>query len=119
MKDGCLHMLTLTECTHQATQYKKLIDALQVLWAEMRFRFVADVICTDRELVKASFLSEILWLTAMNIQVDTVDPNAPENAASARPVITQMVLKIYVFDAIMHEKLLLENGLKSKIKSQE
>ena len=56
MKGGCLHKLTITECTHQATQYKKLIDALPVLCTDKGFRFVNDIICTDRELVKASFL---------------------------------------------------------------
>ena len=55
----------------------------------------------------------------MNVQVDTVDPNTPVDAASARPIIQVMVTKTHVFDANMQKILLLEHDLKSKIKSQE
>ena len=37
MKDGSLFKLTITECTHQATQYKKIIDTLPVLCVDKGF----------------------------------------------------------------------------------
>ena len=52
----------------------------------------------------------------MNVQVDTVDPNAPADAAGACPIIQVTVTKTYVFDANMQKRLLSEHDLKSKIK---
>ena len=55
----------------------------------------------------------------MNVQVDTVNPNVPADAAGACPIIQVMVTKIYVFDANMQQRLLSEHDLKSTIKLQE
>ena len=77
-----------------------------------------DVICTDRKFIEASFLpvyqAKTLWSIAMNVQVDTVDPNAPANAAGVCPIISQMVTKTDVFDANMKKRIVSEqkeNGL--------
>ena len=56
MKDNCLHKLTITECSHRATQFKKILDALPVLYADKGFGFIDDVICTNKELIEADHL---------------------------------------------------------------
>ena len=48
MKDCCLFKLTITECTHLATQYKKIINALLVLCADKGSQFFDDATCTNR-----------------------------------------------------------------------
>ena len=43
-KDGPLSKLTITEGGQQATQYKKIIDALPVFCADKRYKFNDNVI---------------------------------------------------------------------------
>ena len=75
MKDSYFHKLTITECTHQATQYKKIINALPVLCVDKEFRFVDNGICTNTVLVKTAFLplypNKALWSNVTNVQMDT------------------------------------------------
>ena len=49
MKDGPLSKLTITEGGQQATQYKKIIDALPVFCADKGYKFIDDVIQTNSE----------------------------------------------------------------------
>ena len=56
MKDGPLSRLTITKGGQQATQYKKIVDALPVFCADKGYRFINDVICTNTELEEVDFL---------------------------------------------------------------
>ena len=56
MKDGPLSKLTITKGRQQATQYKKIIDALLVFCADKGYRFINDIIPTNTKLLKAAFL---------------------------------------------------------------
>ena len=47
MNDGPLFKLTITEGGQQATQYKKILDALPVFCADKGFKFIDDVIRTN------------------------------------------------------------------------
>ena len=66
-KDGCLNKLTTTKWSHWETQFKKIHNALSVLCADKGFKFVDNVIRTNKELVKAdhlpTYLIESLWST--------------------------------------------------------
>ena len=56
MKEGPLFKLTITKGGQRTTQYKKIIDALPVLCADKGFRYVGEIICTETELVEATFI---------------------------------------------------------------
>ena len=77
MKDGCLHKLTITECSYQATQFKKIHDALPVLCVDKGFRFINNITCTNKELIKTNHLptypDETLYLTVVNVEINLVD----------------------------------------------
>ena len=63
MNDGPLSKLTITESGQQATQYKKIIDALPVLRADKGYKFIDDVIRTNIEQVKVAFMPTYLVAT--------------------------------------------------------
>ena len=56
MKDGPLSKLIITKSGQQATQYKKIIDALPVFCADKGYKFIDIVIRTNTEQVKATFM---------------------------------------------------------------
>ena len=56
MKDGPLSKLIITKGGQRATQYKKIIDALPVFCADKGYRFIDDVIHTNKELQESAFL---------------------------------------------------------------
>ena len=56
MKDGLLSKLTITVGGQQAIQYKKVIDALPVFYANKGYRYINNIIHTDTELVEKDFL---------------------------------------------------------------
>ena len=56
MKDGCLNKLIIIEYSHQATQYKKILDVLVVLYADKGYKHVDNVICKNEELDKVKHL---------------------------------------------------------------
>ena len=69
---GPLSKLTITEGGQQATQYKKIIDALPVFCADKRYKFIDDVIWTNTEQVQAAFMptypNAILWSNTYHVQ---------------------------------------------------
>ena len=56
MKDGSLSKLTITKAGQRATQFKKIIDALPVFCADKGYRFIDNIICTNKELLEKAFL---------------------------------------------------------------
>ena len=56
MKDDCLNKLIITECSYQATQFKKIHNVLPVLCVDKGYRYVNDVICKNEELDKVNYL---------------------------------------------------------------
>ena len=56
MEDGPLSKLTITKGGQQATQYKKIIDALPVFCADKGYKFIDDVIWTNTVKLEAAFL---------------------------------------------------------------
>ena len=56
LKDGCLYKLTITEDSHQATQLKKIRDALPILYVNKSYKYIEDVICNNKELIKANHM---------------------------------------------------------------
>ena len=106
MKDACLHKLTITECSHQATQFKKIHNALPVLCTDKGFRFISDIICTNKELLKTNHLTIYpdanLWLRTMNLKINLIDPLVPvDTQTGARPIIKVVAKKTHVFDTNM------------------
>ena len=117
MKDGCLSKLTITESTHGDFQYKKGIDALPVFFADKRYRFLDNIICTNTELVKATFLMvypiATQWLNTYHVQINTVGPHVLA-VNSAYPVMLQMVEKTHIFDVNLQKQLLSDYDLNLK-----
>ena len=104
MKDGCLNKLIITECSHQATQFKKIHNVLSVLCAEKEFKYVDDIICINKELVNVDHLStypnETRWPIVVNVKIDTIDPTAAVDAFDSRPNIKVVTKKTHVFNTV-------------------
>ena len=83
MKDGPLSKLTITEAGQRATQFKKIIDALPVFCADKGYRFIDDIIGTNKGLLEKAFLptypDPARWSTTYHVQVATVNPKATPN----------------------------------------
>ena len=121
MKDGPLSKLTITKSGQQATQYKKIIDALPVFCADKGYRFIDDVIQTNTELLQAAFLptypDPALWSSTYHVQINVVNPAAiPDPQTLRRPVIADMQEKSHVFNPNLQKRLLSEYDLKCKLK---
>ena len=124
MKDGPIPKLTITETGHRPTQFKKITDALPVLWANTNFRGLDEVLWTGCDLVETDFMSiypnAAQWSTFHHVEVTTVNPNnAADRVTGERPVRFQMMEQTHVFDANLQKELLLEYKRNSKNKSQE
>ena len=123
MKDGPISKLTITETGHRPSQFKKISDALPVLYADKNFQGFDGVLWTGRDLVKTDFMPPYranLWSTTHHVQVSIVDPN--DNAdedTDERSVCYQIIYQIHVFDANLQKELLSEYERNSKNKSQE
>ena len=52
MKDGYLNKLVITECSHQATQFKKILYVLSVSCVDKGYKYVNDGIHKNKELDK-------------------------------------------------------------------
>ena len=76
-KDEPLSKLTITKGGEQATQYKKIIDALPVFCADKGYKFIDDVIRTNTELLQAAFLptypTATQWSSTYHVQIQVVD----------------------------------------------
>ena len=94
MKDGPRSKLTITKGGQQATQYKKIRDALPVFCADKGYKFIDNVIRTNTEQLRSAFMPAYSlasqWLNIYHVQVETVDPTAIPDATTLRcaPVIT-------------------------------
>ena len=123
MKDGPLSKLTITKSGQRATQYKKIIDALPVFCTDKGYRFIDDVICTNKELQEAAFLptypDSTQYSTTYHVQLEVVDPSATANAQGVHAMHTEMQEKSHVFDPDLQKRLLSEYDQKCKLKLQE
>ena len=73
-KDGPLSKLTITKGGQHATQYKKIIDVLQVFCADKGYKFIYNAIWTNFKLVQA-FLAD---LSKRNIMVEYISCTNPD-----------------------------------------
>ena len=123
MKDGHLTKLAITEGGQQATQYKKVTDALPVFCADKGYRFINDVIRTNIELLEAAFLpiypDATQWSFTYHVQIIVVDPIAVQDANSVCVMRPEMQQKSHIFDPNFQKQLLLDYDQKSKLKLQE
>jgi len=123
MKDGCISKLTITETGHQATQYKKIVDTLPVLWADKNYRGIDDVLCNGINLVEADFTppypNSDLWSKTYDIEITTVDQTAALLADDIHAPIIRLDQQTHVLNANLQKQLLSDFNQKSKIKSQE
>ena len=123
MKDEPLSKLTITKDGQQATQYKKVIDALPVFCTGKGFKFIDDVIWTNTKLEQAAFLltypNTTLWLNTYHVQIQTVGRVAAADQDGVCPLITDVHNRSHVFDPNLQEQLLSEYNLKCKLKLQE
>ena len=88
MKDGPLSKLTITKGGQQATQYKKIIDALPLFCANKGYKFINDIIRTSTKRLQASDLPTYpdagRWSNTYHLEVVTVDANAQPDAQTGR-----------------------------------
>ena len=68
MIDGCLHKFTITECSHWATQFKKINYALPVLCVDKGFKFVDNV---KKGILSSTYTTWILVKQRWKILVTT------------------------------------------------
>ena len=103
MKVGPLSKLTITKSGQQATQYKKIIDALPVFCAYKGCKFINDIIWTGTERLRASFLPTDpvagRWSNTYHVEVVTVDANSQPDALTRRcPEVVSLQEKTHVFN---------------------
>ena len=123
MKDGPLSKLTITKSGQQATQYKKILDALPVLAADKVYKYIDDIIRTDIEKTISDFtptypLASQLWDTYY-VEITTVDPNSALDANGALVPIQEVQKSTNIHDPNLQKELLSAHDLKSKIQLQE
>ena len=110
MKDGPLSKLTSTEGGQQATQYKKIVDALPVFCVDKGYRFIDNVICTNTELLEAAFLltypDATQWSSSYHVQVKVVEPLAIPDPDGVCNMRTEMQQKYHIFDQNLQKQLL-------------
>ena len=124
MKDGPLSKLTITKGGQQATQYKKIIDALPVFCADKGYKLINDVIQTGTERLRTAFLPTYpdtgRWSNTYHVEVRTVDPAAqPDANTGLCPLVTKVHEKTHVFNPNLQKQLLSEHDMKCKLKLQE
>ena len=124
MKVGPLSKLTITEGGQQATQYKKILDALPVLAADKGYKYINDIIRTDKEKEISDFTPTYplasQWSTTYHVEVVTVNPKAtPDPTTKKRPTVIKLQERTNVHNPDLQKKLLLEHDLKSKIQMRE
>ena len=79
MKDDFLSKLTVTKNGHQATQCKKIIDALLDFCKDKNYKYIDDIVSTNNKITKAYFLPAYLvkhnghprtiWIQDLSIQL--------------------------------------------------
>ena len=94
MKDGPLAKLTITEGGQQATQFKKILDALPVFCADKGYKYINDIIRTDKEKKISDFTPTYpdasRWSDTYHVEVTTVDPNSALDTNGKRVPIKVM-----------------------------
>ena len=122
MKEGPLFKLTISEGGQQTTQYKKIIDALPVLCADKGFRYIDEIICTNKEEVESTFLPAYpdanQWSTTHEVYVKVVDKSQAV-VNGLHPLKAIMANKTIITDPNLQKKLLSTYNQKSKLKAQE
>ena len=124
MKDGPLSKLTITKGGQQATQYKKILDALPVFCADKGYKYIDDIMRTNVEKTLAKFTptypAASQWSSTYHVEVVTVDPNAtPDSTTKKCPTVVKVQERTNVHNPDLQKKLLSEYDLKSKIQMQE
>ena len=124
MKDGPLSKLTITKGGQRATQYKKIIDALPVFYANKGYTFINDIIRTGTERLQASFLPTYpvtgRWLNTYHVEVVTVDANAlPDATTGRRPEVVKLQEKTHISNPNLQKRLLSEHDIQSKLQLGE
>ena len=123
MKDGPLSKLTITEGGQQATQYKKILDALPVLAADKGYKYIDNIIWTDIEKTISDFTPTYplasQWSDTYYVEVTTVNPTGGRDANGDRIPIQEMQKRTNIHDPNLQRELLSEHNLKSKIQLQE
>ena len=107
MKDSCI----ITECSHQATQFKKIHNVLSVLYTDKGFKHVNNIIHKNKELDKVKhfpvYPDASKWLRELNVEINTVDPNALLDIKSGLcPIISILTIKTHIFDANLQKQRL-------------
>ena len=112
MKDVPFFKLTITKGGQWATQYKKIIDALPVFCADKGYRFINNVICTNKELLEAALLptypDPTQWSSTYYVQLEVVDPSATADSKGVCAMRTEMQKKSHVFNPNLQKQLLLD-----------
>ena len=124
MKDGPFSKLTITKGGQQATQYKKILDALPVFFANKGYKFIDDIVQTNIKQVRPAFMPAYplasQWSNTYHVQVETVDPLAiPDPTTLLRAPIVTMQKRTNVFNPHLQKQLLSEQDMKCKLKLQE
>ena len=123
MIDGTIYNLIITKTGHRATQYKKIVDTLPVLFTDKNYQGLDEVVWTRNDLVDANFmplyLDAIQWPTTHHVQVSTFNLLDVPAANSSRLPRFETLEQTHVFDTNLVKELLSEYQQDSKIKSQE
>ena len=100
MKEGPLFKLTITKGGQQTTQYKKIIDAIPVLCADKGFRYIDEIICTNKEEVESTFLPAYpdanQWFYNHEVYVEVVDKSKTVGKDGLHPMESIMTNKTII-----------------------
>ena len=95
MKDSPLAKLTITKGGQRATQFKKIIDALPVFCADKGYKYIDNIIWTDKEKKISDFTPTYplasQWSNTYHVEVVTVDPqNIPDPTTKKRRTVVKL-----------------------------
>ena len=117
MKDGPLSKLTITKGGQQATQYKKILDALPVFCADKGYKYIDNIIRTDTEKTISNFTPVYplasQWSHTYYVEVTTVNPTGTRDANGLRIPIQEMQKRTNIHDPNLQKQLLSEHNMKS------
>ena len=101
LKDGCFSKLAIIKSGHQATQYKKIIDALPVLYADMMYKYIDGTIHMRTKLFGTAFLQVYpdprLYSDTYYVNIETNDPAVVADVNDVCLTTTTMIEKTHIF----------------------
>ena len=123
LKNGCLSKLTITKSGYQATQLKKIINALPGFCKDKNYKYSGYIISTNTELKKAHFLPVYSVRTERSpthhVNLGSIEPTIGLDVPFiVSPTCTKMVEKSSIFNPNLVKQVISDYNQELKLKLQ-